>query len=191
MSQINKELSVQLKQGMRRLASGVCILTARGNQSPADEEVSQDGAESCELASELGSEEKLGRLAMTVSSVTSVSDDPPSLLVCVNKSATMASSLSLGDNFCINVLNQSHQPIANACAVPEVGGSRFAIGDWTLDKQSSVCYLKDSAATFFCSVSKVIEHGTHNIYIGNLSRAMVDDNDLPLLAYAQGQYHYL
>jgi len=45
--------------------------------------------------------------AITVSSVTSVSLDPPSLLVCINKSAGIHNSIKEGSSFCINLLNKN------------------------------------------------------------------------------------
>lgn len=165
MSISKEELSTRLKTGMRRLASGVSIITAKGKNNK--------------------------RIAMTVSSVTSVSDNPASLLVCVNKSANMASALALGDTFVVNVLNQSHQDISNACATPEVGDSRFTLGHWVDDESTGVCFLDDAPAVFFCSVNKIVEYGTHYIYIGDLLDAKTSDSEHPLLGYANGAYHYL
>lgn len=165
MSISKEELSARLKKGMRRLASGVSIITAQGANDK--------------------------RIAMTVSSVTSVSDSPASLLVCVNKSATMASALKMGDVFAVNVLNQSHEPISNACATPEVGDSRFALGQWSRDDSSGVYFLADAPAVFFCVVKQIVEYGTHHIYIGDLLDANTHDSEYPLLGYANGGYHYL
>ena len=165
MSISKEELSTRLKMGMRRLASGVSIVTAKGKDNK--------------------------RIAMTVSSVTSVSDNPASLLVCVNKSANMASVLTLGDTFVVNVLNQSHQDISNACATPEIGESRFTLGHWVQDESTGVCFLDDAPAVFFCSVNKIVEYGTHYIYIGDLLDAKTSDSEHPLLGYANGAYHYL
>ena len=73
------ELGMAMKMGMRRLASGVSVLSTR----------SDDGE----------------RHAMTVSSVTSVSDNPASLLVCVNKQVALEGHLSTpGTPFAINIL---------------------------------------------------------------------------------------
>ena len=44
--------------------------------------------------------------AITVSSVTSISMDPPSLLICINKSARIHDTLKIGSEFCINLLNK-------------------------------------------------------------------------------------
>ena len=47
--------------------------------------------------------------AITVSSVTSISMDPPSLLVCINKDSKIHSSLIEGTDFCINLLKKDQQ----------------------------------------------------------------------------------
>ena len=51
--------------------------------------------------------------AITVSSVTSVSLDPPSLLVCINKTAGIHDSIEEGSSFCINLLNKNQEDISN------------------------------------------------------------------------------
>ena len=45
--------------------------------------------------------------AITVSSVTSVSIDPPSILVCINKTAGIHDSIKLGTKYCINLLTKA------------------------------------------------------------------------------------
>jgi flavin reductase (DIM6/NTAB) family NADH-FMN oxidoreductase RutF len=50
--------------------------------------------------------------AITVSSVTSVSLDPPSLLVCINKSAGIHNTIEEGSSFCINLLNKNQEYIS-------------------------------------------------------------------------------
>ena len=47
--------------------------------------------------------------AITVSSVTSISMDPPSLLICINKSSRIHNSIELESRFCINLLNNKQE----------------------------------------------------------------------------------
>ena len=51
--------------------------------------------------------------AITVSSVTSISMDPPSLLICINKSARIHDTLRIGSKFCINLLNKDQEDLSN------------------------------------------------------------------------------
>ena len=63
--------------------------------------------------------------AITVSSVTSVSLDPPSLLVCINKSASIHNSIVIGSKFCINLLTKDHEELSNICSSYENENKRF------------------------------------------------------------------
>ena len=51
--------------------------------------------------------------AITGSSVTSVSIDPPSILVCINKTASIHDSIKLGTKYCINLLTKTHEELSN------------------------------------------------------------------------------
>lgn len=192
----NAEATAQaLRLGMRQLTSGVCIMTA--NDPHKDQPYKEDSNKE---------NSKDGRLpnavAMTVSSVSSLSDAPASLLVCVNQDTRMSSTLAEGDMFAVNVLAKGHEDISTACAMPEVGNSRFASGAWANDKTSHLPYLEDAPVVFFCTLEQVHEYGTHKICIGRLSHVYfspehkaADVNDLDgladLLLYARGGYHLL
>lgn len=157
-----QDLDSGFRIGMRCLAAGVSVLTAVG----------KDGE----------------RAAMTVSSTTSVSDNPPSLLVCVNVSARMDYVMQNADMFCINVLGAHQQQVSELCSIPESGDQRFTVGRWDKDAASEQYFLDDAPAVFFCKKAKVIEHGTHNIYVGDIqSIRAFEQADQPLI-YAHGSY---
>ncbi|MFT5083013.1 MAG: flavin reductase [Lentisphaeria bacterium] len=165
MSDHQQDLSAALKKGMRLLASGVCVITGK----------TQSGE----------------RVAMTASSVTSVSDNPPSLLVCVNKEAKMDAALAMTEGFTVNVLSKEHEHVSNTCAKPSEGDNRFNSGNWALDDGSGLYHLADALTVFICEKKQVVPYGTHNIYIGDISKVIVSENGPEILVYANGAYHYL
>lgn len=185
MPQTNDPIAQALVKGMRQLASGVSVMTAN-DRSPS-------AGDSSLIAS--------SRVAMTVSSVTSLSDKPASLLVCVNKDTRMSSVISIGDVFAISVLSKAHEAVSTACAIPEVGDSRFEHGTWKEDEDSEVLYLEGAPAVFFCELVERYEYGTHYVCVGRLrhtklledvGRTQSEKNQDPeLLLYARGAYHYL
>ena len=128
---------------------------------------------------------------MTASSVTSVSNDPPSLLVCVNKSARMDFILSDSDYFCVNILSSGHQDVSEICATPTKGDERFSVGAWSAHRMHGVHHLEDAPAVFLCKKERAIAHGTHTIYIANLVEALVHPEKQQHLVYADGQYHHI
>ncbi len=159
----DQNLGDALKQGMRNFASGVCVITAR---------------------SESGE-----RVAMTASSVTSVSAEPPSLLVCVNKSASADAVLATTTGFTVNVLSAGQQDVSNTCASPAEGDSRFDVGNWVIDEATGLSYLSDALTTFFCTKTQSVPYGTHNIYIGEITKVALGESDEGILIYAKGAYH--
>ncbi len=158
----NKDLVMGLKQGMRLLASGIAVITTKSSVGE--------------------------RAAMTASSVTSVSTAPPSLLVCVNTSAHFNKIIDGSNLFAVNILAESHEAVSAACAKPRLGETRFDTGKWIKD-ETNLDVLEDAPAVFICEKSKVINYGTHNIYIGNVVDVRLLSEENNLLVYANGAYH--
>jgi len=161
----NTDLALAMKQGMRRLASGVSVLSTRIDNDQ--------------------------RFAMTVSSVTSVSDNPPSLLVCINKQISLQGHLEvLGCHFSVNVLTHDQQRVSNVCAGFEPVEDRFSVGSW-LEGPNAVPYLGDSEAVFFCQTDKVVSYGTHYIVVGRIEDVLVSEGEADPLLYHSGGYQRL
>ena len=92
--------------------------------------------------------------AITVSSVTSVSIDPPSILVCINKTAGIHDSIKLGTKYCINLLTKTHEELSNICSNYEEEKNRFISDQWDL---SDIPFLKDAQANIYLEYSKYNE----------------------------------
>ena len=129
---------------------------------------------------------------MTASSVTSLSDSPPSLLVCVNKEAAMQPLLTPGQAFAVNILGDGHETIANKCAQKETGQERFDLGDWLDHPDTQAPYLASAQGVFICSVDNDnYIYGTHQIVIGRLLEVILPDVELDPLLYWNGDYQRL
>ena len=122
--------------------------------------------------------------AITVSSVTSVSLDPPSLLVCINKSAGIHDTIEVGTDFCINLLTKDQENISNLCSSFQTEGKRFDDENWDL---SSIPFLKGAQANIFCTVDKLISYHTHTIVIGHVTKSSSNQN-INTLTYVDGNY---
>jgi len=155
-------LAEDLRLGMRRLAAGVCVISTRVDA---------------------------GRFAMTASSVTSLSDDPASLLVCINLDAAIQPYMQKGVTFAVSVLSVEQQAISNLCAQKEAGEERFAIDGWAEYGDNKLPYIADAQATFICEVDNDNTlYGTHQIVVGKLSHVMVSTKPVQPLIYADGAY---
>lgn len=147
------------RQAMRRLASAVAVIaTARG-------------------------EEWLG---MTATSVTSLSMDPPSLLVCVNRSASIHGALTSKATFSINILHQGQSAVSAAFGGSAKGAERFRSGDWRADAAGTPVLL-DAAAAITCIADASVDYGTHTIVIGRVRETFLSPRAAPLI-YVNGQY---
>ena len=122
--------------------------------------------------------------AITVSSVTSISMDPPSLLICINKSSRIHNSIELESKFCINLLNNKQEDLSNICSEEDMYDQRFKDENWNLD---GIPFLKNAQANIFCKVDKLTSYHTHTIVIGLVEDANYAD-EISTLTYVDGGY---
>jgi len=122
--------------------------------------------------------------AITVSSVTSISMDPPSLLICINKSSRIHNSIELESKFCINLLNNKQEDLSNVCSDEDMYDQRFKDENWNLD---GIPFLKNAQANIFCKVDKLTSYHTHTIVIGLVEDAKYAD-EISTLTYVDGVY---
>jgi flavin reductase (DIM6/NTAB) family NADH-FMN oxidoreductase RutF len=149
----------QLRNGLRRLGKAVVVVTCW-----------HEGR----------------RWAMTATAVSELSMDPPSLLVCVNRSASLHGPLTMGAAFCVNILRADQLAVSQACAGGAKGEERFSHGLW----DSGACgtpYLREAQANFFCEYETHFDHGTHAVVIGAV-REVDCSGDVDPLIYVDGGY---
>ena len=137
------------RDAMRQFATGVCVVTFGS------------GAE---------------RTGLTATSVASLSADPPSLLVCVNRTSSSYRAIQSCDEFVVNVLAADQREIADrfAGASGHKGAERFCEGRW-FEPPDGGSYLAGSVAVFGCELDERIERHTHAILIGRVRRVLVGE----------------
>ena len=123
--------------------------------------------------------------AITVSSVTSISMDTPSLLICINKSSRIHDTLKIGSKFCINLLNKDQEELSNTCSDEDKHEQRFNDKNWNLE---DIPFLANAQANIFCKVDKLSSYHTHTIVVGLVEDAKFSDN-ISTLTYVDGEYH--
>ena len=124
---------------------------------------------------------------LTVNSFTSVSLDPPLLLVCVHKEAACTPALISAANFAINVLQTGQQPASTTFSTR--GEDRFGTMAWSRG-EAGAPILKDSLSVFECERFAVYDGGDHHILVGQVVKASFDCGLDPLL-YFRGSYRRL
>ncbi|PKB14341.1 flavin reductase (DIM6/NTAB) family NADH-FMN oxidoreductase RutF [Novosphingobium kunmingense] len=126
-------------------------------------------------------------IGLTANSFTSVSLDPPLLLVCIANTAGTAPILREASHFGVNVLQTSQQPASNRFAGK--GEDRFAATPWT-PGETGVPLLDGSLVSFECRRHAVHDGGDHFILVGKVVRAAFEPRRDPLL-YFRGKYRRL
>jgi len=124
---------------------------------------------------------------LTVNSFTSVSLDPPLLLVCLAKQAASAAALTEASHFAVNVLQTGQQPASIRFSTRDE--DRFGTTPWSCG-EGGAPILKDSLGVFECERHAVHDGGDHHILIGQVVKASFDAGLDPLL-YFRGRYRRL
>jgi flavin reductase (DIM6/NTAB) family NADH-FMN oxidoreductase RutF len=127
------------RETMRELASGVALVTS-----------ATDGK----------------RAGCAVTSLTSLSLAPPSLLVCLNRDSSTLRAIRASGVFAVSMLGVGHEPLARRFSDPGLSGAeRFAEGEW-LKLETGAPVLSDALAAVDCRLDRIVEHATHAIVIG-------------------------
>lgn len=132
-----------------------------------------------------------GRRGTTVIAACSVSDSPPTVLVCLNRENASNDLFLANGRFALNTLAASHRQLAEAFSglTGLTQEQRFAFGEWeTLATGAPV--LKDAAAVFDCEIIDFKDHATHRILFGKVAGLRVGDKLEPLI-YFNRAYHAL
>ena len=117
---------------------------------------------------------------LTVNSFTSVSLDPPLVLICLDHNASVLDCFRTASHFAINVLSEDQQDLSNRFATR--GQDRFDGLSWT-PGAAGVPLLPDTLAWFECRKVNTIPAGDHDIFIGEVEELGVHEGS-PLLYYA-------
>jgi flavin reductase (DIM6/NTAB) family NADH-FMN oxidoreductase RutF len=122
-------------------------------------------------------------VGFTANSFTSVSLDPPLLLVCLARSSRNFETLTKAQGFAINILSETQKDISNTFARPVE--DRFATVEWKRGPQGSPVF-SEVAAWFDCSTETIVDGGDHVILIGKVEA--FENGKSNGLGYARGSY---
>ena len=107
---------------------------------------------------------------MTVTSVSSLSVEPPTLIVSVNLNSSSWPLFRRYGAFGVNILNAVQLSLAERFSGKDgvKGADRFAGASWTTRGATGVPLLVGALAAFECEVENVIERHSHAIVIGRV-----------------------
>lgn len=109
------------------------------------------------------------RAGLTASAVTSLSDTPPLMLVCVHSDSRTLARIAANGVFCVNTLSEADQEVAETFAGRKGlnGEERFAVGSWGRLQTGSPA-LGSALACFDCRLVESRVMATHTIVIGEV-----------------------
>lgn len=151
--------SIEFRQACAKFATGVAVITA----------VAGDGSPQ----------------GMTVNSFTSVSLEPPLVLVCIERQAAILPLLTPGAHFGISVLSEQQKQLSVQFSQK---GDRFNGVAWVTG-QTGVPLLRGAIATFECKIVRLVEGGDHVIVLGEAAHLTTSEGS-PLL-YFDSRYRIL
>ena len=130
------------------------------------------------------------RTGCTVTSFCSLSVDPPSVLVCLNRGSATLKAMRANGVFGVSQLSASHQALARAFSDANVfGAARFDCGDWE-NLLTGSPLLSDALAVVDCELEDVIERHTHSIVVGRVVAVRSHDQDAALVHW-RGRFETL
>lgn len=128
-----------------------------------------------------------GQAGLTATAVSSVTDAPGTLLVCINQIAQAHNVFLQNRVFCVNTLAAHQQPIADIFASEPEMALRFGAARWTT-LVTGAPVLEDAAVAFDCQISDVSEVGTHSVIFGQVKAVTLAAVPTALLYYGR-TYH--
>jgi flavin reductase (DIM6/NTAB) family NADH-FMN oxidoreductase RutF len=141
------------RQAMRRLATTVALITSgQGDQWTG----------------------------MAATAVVSICADPPTLMVAVNRTASLHPTLHAEKRFCVNLLSERHRDLVPVFGGRKKGLARFETGNWAAG-YDGLPVLTDALASLTCWTETTLDVGTHTLFIGRVEHVANHDNIDPLI----------
>ena len=128
-----------------------------------------------------------GRAGFTASAVCSVTDDPPTLLICLNRAASVYRAFDANAVLCVNVLAAGQQTLSGVFGGKTPMNDRFAAGRWRTGSTGSPV-LEGAAASFDCRVVGRTSVGTHDVLFCEAVAIALGDTAHGLI-YFDRRYH--
>ncbi len=131
-----------------------------------------------------------GRWGVTASAVCSVTDQPPTLLVCLNRSSAMNRIVKANGVLCVNTLAAEQQELSDVFAgrtgcTPE---ERFGTAGWTR-LATGAPVLEAAVVAFDCRVTDMLEKGTHSVLFAEVAAICQGDGVEGALIWFGRDYH--
>ncbi|MDJ0839871.1 MAG: flavin reductase family protein [Acidobacteriota bacterium] len=125
-----------------------------------------------------------GPVGLTASAFSSVSAEPPLVLVCVNQSSESCDCIEEAGFFAVNILSTEQQDVSNKFASRKLKETRFQ--DLPMSTGVTGAPLLDESLTSIdCTLVNTVVMGTHKVFFGEVQQ-VVNREGNPLMYYRGG-----
>lgn len=152
---------LNFREAMSRLVGAVTVITTDGPAGPG---------------------------GFTASAVCSVTDDPPMLVVCMNRNSRQHAVFSSNGVLCVNVLTADQETISRTFSGTATVQERFQVDRWSV-LETGAPALQNALVNFDTRIVQTIEAGTHSIFLCSIATVRIESEDHPGLAYYGRKYH--
>ncbi|MCL6652783.1 flavin reductase [Agrobacterium rubi] len=129
-----------------------------------------------------------GRAGFAATAVCSVSDSPPTLLVCLNRNSSAYKSVVGNGVVCINTLAADQEQLSSLFGGKTPVDERFAAGEWS-KLETGAPVLKGALCSFDCRIRTVHDGGTHDILICDVLDTVVNTGEEALIYFKRAYRH--
>jgi flavin reductase (DIM6/NTAB) family NADH-FMN oxidoreductase RutF len=112
---------------------------------------------------------------MAVTSASSLSIDPPSMLAAVNRAASVHAVISQSRRFCLNLMTDRHSHLLERYAKSDLRDQRFTSDHWSARLQFAPTLL-DALCTHTCLVEAAHDYGTHTVFFGKVEEVILSSD---------------
>ena len=130
-----------------------------------------------------------GDAGMTVSAVCSVTDDPATIIVCINRSSRQHSIFKNAGIVCVNVLAPAQEELSAIFAGKDNLSmeERFACASW-YKLATGALALELAAASLDCKVMQAVDVGTHTVFFCEVQAIQLGAKNAGLVYHGRA-YH--
>jgi len=123
----------------------------------------------------------------TASAVTSVTDTPPTLLVCVNRNVSSLGAMLENGVLCVNTLGTRHRDVSRIFSAKVPMAERFATAQWR-KVATGAPVLADAVVAFDCRISRSVDVGTHMVLFCDVVALPESSTDEALIYFRRAYY---
>lgn len=112
---------------------------------------------------------------MAVTSAGSLSMEPPSMMVAVNRTASIHPVILQSGRFTLNLMDEAHAALLEPFARSDMRDQRFASDNW-VEAGLGGPVLKGALCSHVCTVAETHEFGTHTVFFGTVDDVILPDH---------------